>query len=98
MEIPPKKLVSRYYFTLLHMGISPGKVFSTIYLDNGKIKIAKKNKAKYDFGRYAYYRMDGSGSYDFYINSDGSVSSFDFSDDIPSLSFMIEEGHSLKDF
>lgn len=98
LEIPPKKLVGKYYFTLMHMKIENYKIFTSIYLDSSKIKIAKKNKAKYDFGRYAYYRMDGGGVHDFAITPDGRVRGYGFSEDIPPLSEIVDKGTTIIDY
>lgn len=34
------------------------ETMTTIYLDNGRYKMAKKNKAKYSYGDYGYYKLE----------------------------------------
>jgi hypothetical protein len=68
------KIVSKYYAeNLWFKENSRGKeTFTTIYLDEGVYKIAKKNKAKYFPGEYGYYKFRNGGQAFRYERTPGS--------------------------
>jgi len=76
---------------------------TTIYLDGGDYKIAKKNKAKYFVGEYGYYKFNGSGSHqNVFERASGRPSSVSLTDDsflASGISFdeLIDEGRDVID-
>lgn len=91
-----KKVVSRYYVETL---LDVERVYSTIYMDTTKIKVAKKNKAKYNFGEYCYYKLSGSGYASFKLKLDGkSIAGVEYEDEMPSLRDLLYNGEEIQNY
>lgn len=93
-----KKIVGRYYVEILTHHIHyDKKAYSTIYMDSTRVKLAKKNKAKYLYGKYGYYKM-GSGNSNVFFRRNMDIEHYYFRDDMPSLSEIIDIGDTILDY
>lgn len=91
-----KKIVSRYYIETL---FDHQRIFSTIYMDTTKVKVAKKNKAKYNFGEYCYYKLSGSGYGSFELKIDGkTINGVEYNSDMPRLRDLLDNGEEIQGY
>jgi hypothetical protein len=89
------KIVSRYYIELL---LNNDIFYSTIYFDSTKVKIAKKNKAKYKFGEYGFYKLGTAGDGGLRIDKINKKTNGFYYEETPSLDFLIDMKGEITEF
>ena len=92
-----KKVVSRYYVEML---LDKQDNFSIIYMDTTAFKVAKKNKAKYEYGSYGYYKMNGGGNYAMHVIKFGKTTYEICYEDTPPLLELLNSRYlyTVQDF